>query len=95
MTEMPRDMTCAEYIAIALTVLDGEASDADITVVMAHVVACVSCSSEYQVQQQVKYLVHRSGGCSVAPEGLRMRVVASVRQVTVVATDAHDREEQP
>ena len=79
---LPANLECAEFLAIALAELDGQAGESDFTLVIAHMQVCVPCSHEYRMQRQVKSLVHRTAGCTVAPEGLRMRVVQSIRDVT-------------
>lgn len=75
-------MNCAEVLGIALAHIDGEDSHPSMTLVIAHLQACVPCSREYRVQQQVKLLVQRTAGCSVAPEGLRVRIMESIRETS-------------
>ena len=64
----PDTMGCAEFLGIALAEVDGESLHVNMTLVIAHLQACVPCSREYREQRQVKLLVQRSAGCSVAPE---------------------------
>ena len=75
-------MDCAEFLGIALAEVDGEGSQSNMTLVIAHLQAYVPCAREYRVQQQVKLLVQRTAGCSVAPEGLRVRIMSSIRQTS-------------
>ena len=70
---------CAEYLSRAISLLDGEGCDIEVTIVMEHIEVCSPCADAYYVQRQVKYLVQRSAGCSVAPESLRVSVLSSIR----------------
>ncbi len=91
------NVVCAEFLAMALCVMDGEDCSIDVTVVIAHIQACPPCTREYDVQRQVKSLVSRSAGCTVAPESLRVNVVASIQRVsaTIVRPDVTAEGEQP
>ena len=76
----PTNIECAEFLAVALADIDGEAGATDMTLVVAHLRACPPCSHEYEVQRQVKVLVQRSSGCNVAPDSLRVRIMSSIRE---------------
>lgn len=77
-----KTMDCAEFLGIALAEIDGEGSHPSMTLVIAHLQACAPCSREYREQRQVKLLVQRTAGCSVAPESLRVRILSSIRETS-------------
>lgn len=96
MTPPPLPAHCGEYLELALTYLDGEVGDVDVSIVMAHIQQCMPCHGEYTIQREVKYLVQRTSGCSVAPESLRVSIVAQIRESYVSsAQPLRDREERP
>jgi mycothiol system anti-sigma-R factor len=62
--------------------LDNELDQADSADIQRHLDECGPCLAKYDLERTVKTLVARS--CSeVAPEGLRQRVLMSIKQVSV------------
>ena len=79
---------CTEVLERVFFFIDNELPTADSTVIQHHLDECGPCLARYDLERTVKTLVARS--CSeVAPDGLRQRVMMSIRQVQVEIT-RHD-----
>lgn len=77
---------CSEVLGRVFFFLDNELEQADSREIQAHLDECGPCLARYDLERTVKSLVARS--CSeVAPEGLRQRVLLSIRQVQVQITE--------
>ena len=74
---------CADVIALVYAYLDGEMSDESRVHIGVHLSQCGPCLRQYGLEEVVKELVHRSCSCSVAPESLRLRIVARIQQVRI------------
>jgi len=82
----PKD--CSEVLGRVFFFLDNELEQADSAEIQQHLDECGPCLARYDLERTVKTLVARS--CSeVAPDGLRQRVMLSIRQVQVEIT-RHD-----
>jgi mycothiol system anti-sigma-R factor len=73
---------CSAVLGRMFFFLDNELEQADCDQIQRHLDECGPCLAKYDLERTVKQLVARS--CSeVAPEGLRQRVMLSIRQVQV------------
>jgi len=79
---------CSEVLGRVFFFLDNELDQADCAEIQHHLDECGPCLARYDLERTVKTLVARS--CrEAAPEGLRQRVMLSIRQVQVEIT-RHD-----
>ena len=77
--------SCADFLDRIVYLLDNELDAAEVAVVKVHLDECAPCFERYDVQRTIKTIVARS--CSEkAPDGLRQRVMLSIRQVQVEIT---------
>ncbi len=78
---------CSEVLDRVFFFLDNELDQADCADIQRHLDECGPCLAKYDLERTVKTLVARS--CTeVAPEGLRQRVLLSIKQVSVrITTD--------
>jgi mycothiol system anti-sigma-R factor len=73
---------CSAVLGRMFFFLDNELDQADCDQIQRHLDECGPCLAKYDLERTVKHLVARS--CTeVAPEGLRQRVMLSIRQVQV------------
>ena len=80
-------LDCSEVVDRLFVFLDQELESADCTQIEQHLEDCGPCLAKYNLERTVKTLVSRS--CSEkAPDGLRDRVLLSIRQVQVRITEA-------
>ncbi len=79
---------CSEVLDRMFVFLDNELDQASCSDIQQHLEECGPCLAKYSLERTVKQLVARS--CSeVAPDGLRERVMFSIRQVQIqVRTEA-------
>ncbi|WP_231389012.1 mycothiol system anti-sigma-R factor [Marmoricola sp. URHB0036] len=76
---------CSEVLGRVFFFLDNELEQADCAEIQHHLDECGPCLARYDLERTVKTLVARS--CSEkAPDGLRQRVMLSIRQVQVEIT---------
>jgi mycothiol system anti-sigma-R factor len=76
---------CSEVLGRVFFFLDNELEQADCNQIQQHLDDCGPCLARYDLERTVKTLVARS--CTeVAPEGLRQKVMLSIRQVQVQIT---------
>ena len=76
---------CVDYIERIVYFIDNELDQADCAEIQHHLDECGPCLARYDLERTVKTLVARS--CSEkAPDGLRQRVMLSIRQVQVEIT---------
>jgi len=76
---------CSEVLGRVFFFLDNELEQADCAEIQQHLDECGPCLARYDLERTVKTLVARS--CSeVAPDGLRQRVMMSIREVQVEIT---------
>ena len=82
----PHDTDCTEILDRMFSFIDNELADADCSEIQHHLDECGPCLAKYDLERTVKTLVSRS--CTeVAPDGLRDRVLLSIRQVQVKITE--------
>ena len=80
------DWDCSAVIDRVFFFLDNELDQADCGQIQKHLEDCGPCLAKYDLERTVKTLVARS--CSEkAPEGLRDRVLLSIRQVQIRITE--------
>ena len=80
------DWDCSAVIDRVFFFIDNELDQADCSQIQQHLDECGPCLAKYDLERTVKTLVSRS--CTeVAPEGLRSRVLLSIRQVQVQITE--------
>jgi len=73
---------CSEVLDRMFVFLDNELDQASCSEIQQHLDECGPCLAKYSLERTVKQLVARS--CSeVAPDGLRERVMFSIRQVQI------------
>jgi mycothiol system anti-sigma-R factor len=63
--------------------LDGEIGPDECAKIREHLDECGPCLRQYGLDQAVKALVARSCGCDLAPDALRNKVLARIREVRV------------
>jgi mycothiol system anti-sigma-R factor len=87
---MPYDESdCSAVLDRMFFFLDNELDQADCSQIQQHLDECGPCLAKYDLERTVKTLVARS--CpEVAPEGLRQRVMLSIRQVQVTIEHTDD-----
>ena len=82
MSHSSHDTECADFLERIVYFLDNELDQADCAQIQQHLDDCGPCLARYDLERTVKTLVARS--CTeVAPDGLRQRVMLSIRQVQV------------
>jgi mycothiol system anti-sigma-R factor len=80
------DGDCSDVLSRVFFFLDNELDQADCSSIQQHLDECGPCLARYDLERTVKTLVARS--CSeVAPDGLRQRVMLSIREVQVQITE--------
>ena len=73
---------CSEVLGRVFFFIDNELDQADTDEIQRHLDECGPCLAKYDLERQVKALVARS--CHErAPEGLRERVMVSIRRVQI------------
>ena len=81
-SDQPAATDCSEVLGRVFFFLDNELDQAGCAQIQQHLDECGPCLAKYDLERTVKTLVARS--CSeVAPEGLRQRVMVSLRQVQI------------
>mgnify|MGYP002738607823 FL=1 len=85
----PHDTECAEILDRVYLFLDREMGE-EITayaVVEEHLDECTPCLRKYDLEREIKSMLARSCGCEHAPDELRERVLARIREARVQATE--------
>jgi mycothiol system anti-sigma-R factor len=81
----PHEDDCASVLDHVYEYIDREMADDDLATVKQHLEDCSPCLAEYGLEQAVKALVHRSC-CETAPEELRSKVLAKIRQAKAASS---------
>lgn len=77
---------CSDVLSRVAFFLDNELAQADCAEIQHHLDECGPCLARFDLERTVKTLVARS--CTeVAPDGLRQRVLLSIREVQVRITE--------
>jgi len=79
----PHETPCADVLDQVYEFLDGEIDDQRRARILQHLDECGPCLQQFGLEKAVKALVHRSCSCDVAPESLRVQIVARIRQVSI------------
>jgi mycothiol system anti-sigma-R factor len=74
---------CSRALMQVFEYLDGEMGPDDCAGIREHLAQCGQCLKEYDIDQMLKTLVHRSCTSEVAPTQLRMQIMARI--VTISA----------
>jgi mycothiol system anti-sigma-R factor len=77
----PHETPCHEVIEDVYLYLDAECDKAATEKIKQHLHECSPCLQEYGIEQEVKALIGRCCGGDVAPDGLRDRLKAKLREV--------------
>jgi mycothiol system anti-sigma-R factor len=77
----PHETDCSSVLDRIYEYIDHEMADDDCATIQQHLDECAPCLAEYGLEQTVKALVQRSCGCDHAPEQLRDKILAKIRQV--------------
>lgn len=77
----PHEVDCSSVLDRVYEYIDHEMAEDDCATVQQHLDECAPCLAEFGLEQAVKALVHRSCGCDIAPEQLRLKVLSKIRQV--------------
>ena len=84
------EFDCSMALLQAYAYLDGEMGPEDCAKVRAHLDRCGPCLKEYDIDQMLKTLVHRSCGCEAAPKELRMQIMAHIKTLITVPVELPD-----
>jgi mycothiol system anti-sigma-R factor len=84
---------CSEVLEQVYVYLDGEIDPDECEKIREHLEECGPCLRQYGLDQAVKALVARSCGCDLAPETLRGKVLARIREVRVEISQIEYRPE--
>jgi mycothiol system anti-sigma-R factor len=79
----PHVVDCSKVLEDVYLYLDGELDDQQRQEVREHLDECSPCLRLFGVEQEVKILVRRCCGNDSAPDGLRVRVLETLRTVRV------------
>ncbi len=79
-------MDCSRTLLQVYSYLDGEMGPDDCDMIREHLAQCGQCLKEYNIDQMLKTLVHRSCGAEVAPAQLRMQIMARITTITTITT---------
>ena len=74
---------CSSALLQVYEYLDGEMGPDSCDKIREHLAQCGPCLEEYDIDQMLKTLVHRSCGCEVAPTQLRVQIMARITTITV------------
>ena len=77
------EVDCSSALLQVYEYLDGEMGPDNCAKIRAHLAQCGPCLKEYDIDQMLKTLVHRSCGCEAAPTQLRMQIMARITTITV------------
>lgn len=84
---------CSEVLEQVYVYLDGEIGPDECAKIREHLDECGPCLRQYGLDQAVKALVARSCGCDLAPDTLRDKVLARIREVRVEISQIEYRPE--
>ena len=73
---------CSRALLQVYSYLDGEMGPEDCDRIRDHLAQCGQCLREYNIDQMLKTLVHRSCECEAAPTQLRMQIMARITTIT-------------
>jgi mycothiol system anti-sigma-R factor len=79
----PHETDCSQVLAEVWLLLDGECSSIERQKLEQHLDECGPCLEQYGLEEHLKELLARKCGGDRAPETLRAKLQASIRQVVV------------
>jgi len=82
----PTEAQCGEVLRDVWLFLDDELDPANRAAVQQHLDDCSPCLIEAGLDQKLKSLLHSKCGGDKAPEELKVRLLAALREVTVLTT---------
>lgn len=79
------DVDCADVLDQVYEFLSHELDDRSIAYheIKAHLDGCQPCLSKYDLERVIREMLARSCGCEHAPEELRLKIRARIREVRV------------
>ncbi len=83
----PHETDCTDVLAAVYLYLDSEGEQTGRDQIRQHLDECHPCLREFGIEQEVKALVARCCGNDLAPDGLRERLIAKIRDVAVFDVD--------
>ena len=69
---------CTDVVQRVWEFLDSELDESSAHAIRQHLAACEGCLDRFDVEQELKSLLHRSCGGDVAPSHLRAKIVAQL-----------------
>jgi len=78
---------CSRTMLQVYEYLDGEMGPDDCDKIRQHLAQCGHCLKEYDIDQMLKTLVHRSCACEAAPTELRLQIMARITTITIELQD--------
>jgi mycothiol system anti-sigma-R factor len=84
----PHDTDCSQVLAEVWRLLDGECSGAERLKLEQHLDECSPCLEQYGIEEHLKELLARKCGGDHAPDALKAKLRASIRQVVVESDGA-------
>jgi mycothiol system anti-sigma-R factor len=85
----PHDVDCSEILERVYVFLDHEMGDeaSAYAAIEEHLDECGPCLDKFDLERAIRAMVARSCGCEHAPEELKQRVLARIRQIRVQVTE--------
>ncbi len=83
----PEGFDCSRALVQVYEYLDGEMGPDDCAKIREHLAQCGPCLKEYDIDQMLKTLVHRSCGREAAPTQLRMQIMARITTITTITVE--------
>ncbi len=77
---------CAHALNRVYQFHDRELTEEEAAEIRNHLLACEPCLDEYDVEQAMRVLIRRCCGAETAPDGLRMKIRATITH-TVITTE--------
>ena len=86
----PHETPCHEVLADVYLYLDEECDGVSTAKIKQHLHECGPCLAEFGIEQEVKALVARCCGTERAPDALRQRLKATLRDVVTTEYATRD-----
>jgi mycothiol system anti-sigma-R factor len=85
----PHDVDCSEILERVYVFLDHEMGDeADAyAAIEEHLDECGPCFDKFDLERAIRVMVARSCGCDHAPDELKQRVLARIREIRIQVTE--------
>jgi mycothiol system anti-sigma-R factor len=84
----PHETDCREVLEKVYLYLDSEVDERDCNAIKQHLDECGPCLRQYGLEQHINAMVARTCGAEVAPDSLKLRVLARIQQVRIEITQA-------